>query len=58
MVFTKQKSDKLEAIASGLCLIHSVVIPFLFIVQNCSVAGCSDTPVGLQLIINHITISK
>ena len=46
MVFTKQKSDELEAIASGLYLIHCVTMPFLFIVQNCSVAGCNITPVG------------
>ncbi|QXP80324.1 MULTISPECIES: MerC domain-containing protein [Winogradskyella] len=44
MIFTKQKSDELGAMASALCLVHCVATPFLFIVQSCSVATCSKTP--------------
>ncbi|MDN6342319.1 MAG: MerC domain-containing protein, partial [Lactococcus lactis] len=29
---------------------HCVATPFLFIVQSCSIAGCSDTPVWWQII--------
>lgn len=50
MIFVKKKPDELGAIASGLCLIHCVATPFLFIVQSCSIAGCSDTPVWWQII--------
>ncbi|MGY0392210.1 MerC domain-containing protein [Bizionia sp. KMM 8389] len=50
MIFTKQKSDELGVMASGLCLIHCVATPFLFIVQSCSLSGCTDTPVWWRLI--------
>lgn len=49
-MFTKQKPDELGVVASGLCLIHCVVTPFLFIVQSCSVGGCSETPIWWQFI--------
>ena len=44
MIFTKQKSDELGALASALCLVHCVATPFLFVVQSCSIASCNDAP--------------
>lgn len=40
------KSDMLGAIASGLCVIHCLATPFLFVVQSCSVekSCCSGGP--------------
>lgn len=44
MIITNQKSDSIGAIASGLCLLHCIATPFIFIVQSCSLTCCSDTP--------------
>lgn len=45
MILTKQKPDNIGAIASSLCLVHCIATPFIFIVQSCSIACCSETPV-------------
>lgn len=40
----EQKSDILGALSSGLCLIHCVLTPFLFIAQSHSLACCTTAP--------------
>lgn len=40
----KNNSDTLGALASGLCLIHCVATPFLFIAQTCSATCCETAP--------------
>ena len=37
---TIKHSDLIGAVASGLCIIHCVATPFLFIVHTCQVTGC------------------
>jgi hypothetical protein len=44
MIFIKQKSDSIGAIASTLCLIHCIATPFIFIVQSCSLTCCATAP--------------
>lgn len=44
MKLTLNKSDKVGALASTLCMIHCIATPFLFIAQTCSSACCSATP--------------
>ncbi len=39
-----QKSNVLGALSSGLCLIHCVFTPFLFVAKSHSMACCSSTP--------------
>lgn len=34
------KSDFIGAAASGLCLVHCIATPFLFIAQSCSATAC------------------
>ncbi len=43
----QKKADVFGALASGLCLIHCVATPFLFIAQSCS-ASCIDSPTWWQ----------
>lgn len=40
----QKNSDSLGALASGLCLIHCVTTPFLFIAQTCSATCCETAP--------------
>lgn len=46
MIKTIQQSDILGALASGLCAIHCMATPFLFIAQSCSTtsACCESGP--------------
>ncbi|XOV69394.1 MAG: MerC domain-containing protein [Fluviicola sp.] len=44
MRLTLKKSDAVGALASGLCLVHCMVTPLLFIAQSCSAACCIDAP--------------
>lgn len=41
--FSKQ-TDLVGAVASGLCLIHCVATPFIFVVQSCSATCCEASP--------------
>ena len=45
-----RKYDSLGALASGLCMIHCIVTPFLFIASACTVSCCSATPLWWQWI--------
>ncbi len=40
----QKKSDVLGAAASGLCLIHCLATPLLFIAQSCSMTCCEASP--------------
>ncbi len=44
------KPDLIGAVASGLCLIHCIITPFIFIVKACSVTCCADTPIWWQAV--------
>ncbi len=47
IVKTIAKSDVLGAVASGLCALHCIATPFLFIAQSCSTTGtgcCGSSP--------------
>jgi len=37
------QSDIIGAVASGLCAIHCIATPFLFIAQSCSTTGCCES---------------
>lgn len=38
------RSDSIGAFASGLCLIHCIATPFIFIAQACTATCCADAP--------------
>lgn len=40
----KLKPDNIGALASGLCLIHCLATPLLFLTQACHLNGCHDAP--------------
>jgi hypothetical protein len=42
--FKKNNSDFIGAFASGLCLIHCIATPFIFIAQTCSATCCETAP--------------
>ncbi|KAB1159437.1 MerC domain-containing protein [Tenacibaculum aiptasiae] len=44
MKITLAKPDTFGAFASGLCMIHCIATPFLFIVQTCATGGCENAP--------------
>jgi len=50
MISIKQKSDKLGAIASTLCLIHCVATPFIFIAQTCTTTHSVSVPYWYKFI--------
>ncbi len=41
----KQNSDILGALSSGLCLIHCIATPFVFIAKTCTDICCSTAPI-------------
>lgn len=43
-IFNSEKSDLIGAFASGLCMVHCAVTPFIFIAQTCSMACCDAAP--------------
>lgn len=43
-------SDLLGALSSGLCLIHCLATPFLFIAKSCSTSCCADAPLVWSMI--------
>ena len=44
MGYSNINSDTLGAIASGLCMIHCVATPFLFIASACTASCCNMAP--------------
>lgn len=49
MILT-QKSDLFGAAASGLCFIHCLATPFLFVAQTCSATCCGSAPIWWKAI--------
>ncbi|BDD05692.1 MerC domain-containing protein [Aureibacter tunicatorum] len=43
-MYLNQRSDIFGAMASGLCLIHCMATPLLFIAQTCSSTCCDSSP--------------
>jgi len=50
------KSDVVGAVASGLCVLHCLATPFLFVVQSTSVQSCSSIGPGWWNAIDYIFI--
>ena len=52
MVFKRvaEKSDSIGVMASGLCLIHCLATPFLFVAKSCAVSCCADAPIWWGLL--------
>lgn len=44
------KPDTIGAFTSGLCLIHCLATPFIFIAQTCSSSCCESSPAWWQAI--------
>ena len=42
--FKQNSSDSIGAFASGLCLVHCIATPFIFIAQTCSATCCHTAP--------------
>ncbi len=43
--FQKYNSDSIGALASGLCLVHCIATPFIFIAHTCSIACNGSAPI-------------
>lgn len=43
-------SDVIGAFSSGLCLVHCLATPFIFIAQSCSTSCCADAPFEWMLL--------
>ncbi|MEM1216537.1 MAG: MerC domain-containing protein [Bacteroidota bacterium] len=48
--FLTKTSDTLGALASGMCLVHCVATPFVFVAQTCSAVCCASAPTWWRLI--------
>lgn len=44
------KPDTLGAAASGLCAVHCIATPLLFIANTCAITGCVEAPIWWKLI--------
>ena len=53
---TIPKSDLVGAVASGLCVVHCIATPFLFIAQSCSVSGCCESSPAWWSSIDYLFI--
>lgn len=57
-------SDTLGVIASGICLVHCIATPFLFVAKACSMSCCADAPLWWQgldflfLVISFLAIQQ
>jgi len=49
-IFTSDKANMFGVLASGLCLIHCLATPFLFVTKMCSDTCCSEAPAYWQWI--------
>ena len=50
------KSDVVGAVASGLCALHCIATPFLFIAQSCSASACCESSPIWWSIIDYVFI--
>jgi len=55
-VKTIPKSDIVGAVASGLCALHCIATPFLFVAQSCSVTGCCESSPTWWSLIDYLFI--
>lgn len=56
-VKTIPKSDVVGAVASGLCALHCIATPFLFIAQSCSTtSGCCESSPTWWSLIDYLFI--
>lgn len=53
---TLPQSDIIGAIASGLCVIHCMATPLLFVVQSCSISGCAGSGPAWWSFIDYLFI--
>lgn len=53
---TTLKSDLVGAVSSGLCILHCVATPFLFIAQSCNVSGCCASSPAWWSAIDYLFI--
>ena len=51
------QSDWWGAVASGLCLVHCLATPFIFVAQTCSVSCCHDSPLWRFIDVLFVLIS-
>ena len=49
MALTKLRADNVGILSSGLCMIHCIATPFVFIASTCSNTCCESSPVWWQL---------
>jgi len=45
-----EKSDSIGVMASGLCLIHCLATPFLFVAKTCAMSCCAAAPIWWVLL--------
>ena len=45
-----QKPDVLGILASGLCMIHCMATPFLFVAKACSASSCAEAPLWWRFV--------
>ena len=50
------QADIVGAIASGLCMLHCMATPLLFVVQSYSLVGCADSGPGWWNAIDYLFI--
>ncbi|MEM6398195.1 MAG: MerC domain-containing protein [Bacteroidota bacterium] len=50
------QSDIVGAFASGLCAVHCIATPFLFVAQTCPVTGCCESSPGWWSNLDYIFI--
>ena len=50
------QSDVIGALASGLCVVHCMATPLLFVVQTCSVSGCAGAGPAWWSAIDYLFI--
>ena len=42
--------DTIGALTSGLCLVHCILTPSIFIIQTCTITNCTTSPTWWQFI--------
>ena len=50
MEYVAQKSDRIGALASSLCMVHCIVTPLLFVAQSSSMSVCAQSPVWWKVV--------
>lgn len=50
------KSDLIGSVASGLCVVHCIATPFLFVAQSCTISDCCASGPAWWSSIDYIFI--